>query len=173
MDGGITWSKIRTNVKENLYAVSFYDEKIGFAVGSNGLILRTQDGGLSWADQESPTQANLFAVSALGRNEAIATGELGTVIVTGRGGRKWEIQPNITANALQAVVDRGGNEVWVAGRGGTILKRSLPLSPNPTASPRLPPMLRIAGGRIKPSVRTPLITVTDDGDIPKATPPKN
>ena len=63
-NAGATWSRVKTNAQDNLYAVSFYDEKIGYAVGANGLILRTSDGGLSWEDDESPSKANLFAVTA-------------------------------------------------------------------------------------------------------------
>ena len=61
--------------------------------------------------------------------------------------------------------------MWVGGRGGTILKRIAPLSPNSIGGAKIPPVLRPAI-KTKPKPRTPLITVTDDGDIPIATPPK-
>ena len=173
MDAGNIWSRVKTNVSENLYAVSFFDEKIGFAVGGNGIILRTGDGGLSWRDVESPSRVNLFAVTTYGRDQAIAVGELGTVLLTGDGGKSWEMQPNITGKVLQAIVNRGGREVWVAGRGGTILKRTEPLAPGKISGPKIAPVLRFAvGSRAKPKPRTPMISVTDDGDIPVATPPK-
>ena len=35
-DGGETWSKVKTNLDENLYSVSFSEERTGFAVGANG-----------------------------------------------------------------------------------------------------------------------------------------
>jgi len=74
---------------------------------------------------------------------------------------------------LQAVVYRGGTELWIAGRGGSILKRSLPLSTVRTApGPKLPPILRLGNFKTKPKIRTPLLTITDDGDIPPATEPK-
>jgi photosystem II stability/assembly factor-like uncharacterized protein len=161
---------VTTNLDGNLYAVSFYDERIGFAVGANGIILRTEDGGATWQDQESPSRANLFAVTVYGRQQAVAVGELGTFLITGDGGKTWEIQPNITGKVLQAVIYRGGSDVWVAGRGGAILKRSEPVAPFKVAvNDSSPPVLRSATGRRKP--RTPLITITDDGDIPVATPP--
>jgi hypothetical protein len=82
------------------------------------------------------------------------------------------VQPNITGKVLQAVVDRGGNEVWVGGRGGTILKRTYAFEPNPGASPKTPPTLRTPAARKKIPTRTPMLTITDDGDIPRAVPPK-
>jgi photosystem II stability/assembly factor-like uncharacterized protein len=168
LDGGLTWSRVKTNARENLYAVNFYDEKVGYAVGANGIILKTMDGGLSWEDSESPLRANLFAVVALGKGTAMAVGELGTVLVTEDGGRTWLNQPNITGKVLQTIAFQGGTDLWVGGRGGTILKRIAPLEPNSIGGPKLPPVLRPAV-KTKPKARNPLITVTDDGDIPVAT----
>ena len=134
-------------------------------------INRAGDGGLSWEDSESPLRANLYAIVILGRNSAMAVGELGTVIVTEDGGRTWLNQPNITGKVLQTIAFQGGTDLWVGGRGGTILKRIAPLAPNSLGGPKVPPTLRPAI-KTKPKPRRPLITVTDDGDIPIATPPK-
>jgi photosystem II stability/assembly factor-like uncharacterized protein len=170
-DGGLTWSKVKTNATENLNAVGFYDEKIGYAVGSNGIVLKTTDGGLSWTATETPLNVNLFSVIALGRDSAMAVGELGTVLVTDDGGRTWENQPTITGKVLQAIAFQGGTNMWVGGRGGTILKRTAPLSPSRMGGAKIAPVLRPAA-KTRPRPRTPLVTVTDDGDIPIATPPK-
>jgi hypothetical protein len=97
-------------------------------------------------------------------------GELGTVLVTGDGGETWEIQPNITAKLLQAIAYRGDRKIWVGGRGGAIIKRIEPLSPSGVKTPSMPPILGI--GRSRPKARTPLITITDDGDIPAAVKPE-
>jgi hypothetical protein len=93
---------------------------------------------------------------------------MGTVLVTYDGGRTWEMQANITAKVLQAVAYRGDRKMWVAGRGGTIIRRVEPLAPGSVGSPSLPPIL--AGGS-RPRPRVPLITITDDGDIPAAVKP--
>ncbi len=172
IDGGVTWKKIKTNLKQNLYALDFADELNGFTIGANGVILRTTDGGETWQDVESPLEINLYGVRARGKDSAIVVGELGAVWVTNDGGKNWEIQPNITTNSLQTVVFLGGRDLWIAGRGGTILKRSQTLATVKTAATVLPPILKI-GGSSKPKAksREPLITITDDGDIPLATPP--
>jgi hypothetical protein len=73
---------------------------------------------------------------------------------------------------LQAVAFLGGTNLWVAGRGGAILKRTETLSTIKVMSaPKVKPVLR-GGNKIKPKPRTPLITITDDGDIFLATPSK-
>ena len=171
-DGAATWSAVKSHIRENLYAVSFYDAKNGIAVGSAGITLSTTDGGASWRDQESASRSNLFAVQAFGPAAAIAVGELGTVVITEDGGKTWAIQKSITSKVLQAVVYRGGNRVWVAGRGGSMLKRTESLSPRTPTVPKGPPILKTATPRVKPKARIPLITITDDGDIPFAVPPK-
>ena len=162
---------MKTNARESLNALGFYDEKIGYAVGANGIILKTYDGGLSWVDQESPQRTNLYGIVCLGREAAIAVGELGTVLITEDGGKTWQVQPNITGKVLQTIAFQGGTNMWVGGRGGTILKRIAPLSPNNIGGPKIAPVLRPAV-KSRPKPRTPLVTVTDDGDIPIATPPK-
>ena len=163
---------MKTNLDTNLYSVSFTEGGVGYAVGANGIILRTADGGLSWDDKESPVNLNLFAVTAIGPNDAVAVGEQGTVIVTADGGETWGNETNITSNVLQAVVFRGGDKVWIGGKGGSILKRLTSLSPTRITSPKLPPVLRNAVPRLKLKPRIPRITITDDGDIPIAAPLK-
>ena len=147
-------------------------DKTGFVVGANGTILSTIDGGATWLDQETNLRMNLYAVSVLRKTEAIAVGEQGAVLRTLDAGKTWEIQPNVTSKSLQAVVYRGGTDLWVAGRGGAILKRSQTLSTiKTTSSQQTPPILRNSP-RPKPKLKTPVLTITDDGDIPLAVPPK-
>jgi photosystem II stability/assembly factor-like uncharacterized protein len=38
-DGGSTWVQQETNTRQHLYAL-FFDKKVGFAVGGDGLVLR-------------------------------------------------------------------------------------------------------------------------------------
>jgi photosystem II stability/assembly factor-like uncharacterized protein len=104
----------------------------------------------------------------------IIVGEQGAVLKTEDGGETWEVQPNVTSNSLQAVFYRGGNDLWVAGRGGSILKRSESLSTVKTTSVRkLPPILRSGPTAQKKSKRRePLLTVTENDDIPLASPPR-
>ena len=166
MDGGEVWSSVASHVTNNLYSASFNDGQNGFIVGSNGIILKTEDGGLSWRDVESPFTGHLFSVVAAGKFSAVAVGEQGLVAVTDDGGVTWKSQSGITGKVLLSIAYRGGRNVWVAGRGGTIIKRTEELSPAPFVTPALPPVLRSI---VKPpSPRQPLITITDDGDIPPA-----
>ncbi len=47
-DGGRHWNAQPTGQTQPLYALTFQSERVGFAVGAFGTILRTDDGGDSW-----------------------------------------------------------------------------------------------------------------------------
>ncbi|NOX54993.1 MAG: hypothetical protein GXP27_11270 [Planctomycetes bacterium] len=47
-DGGATWLAQMTGQSLPLYAVDFPTERMGYAVGAMGTILRTEDGGATW-----------------------------------------------------------------------------------------------------------------------------
>jgi hypothetical protein len=107
---------------------------------------------------------NLFGVDAAGRNDVLVVGEQGSIIHSKDGGVTWEIQPSITSTSLFSIAYRGGSNVWVAGRGGAILRRIEPVATVSLPVTKLPPMLK--GGA--PKLDEPI----DDGDIPRAMPPK-
>ncbi|HYG79613.1 MAG TPA: YCF48-related protein, partial [Pyrinomonadaceae bacterium] len=162
------WTLVRLNAKEWLYDVAFADAQRGYAVGGDGLILRTDDGGLTWKDQESGVGGNLFGVGAADRDDVLVAGDQGRVLRTKDGGLTWELQPTITSAALFGVAYLGGSDAWVAGRGGAILRRAsdvatVKIPRTKTTTPAL---------KIKPKLQEPPPLVVDDGDIPLAVPPK-
>nr|MBA2341004.1 hypothetical protein [Pyrinomonadaceae bacterium] len=67
---------------------------------------------------------------------------------------------------------RGGTAAWIAGRGGAILRRTEQVATIEIPRPKLPPILRGA-----PKLKNPddadAPPILDDGDIPRAVPPKN
>ncbi|MBA3769048.1 MAG: hypothetical protein H0X08_00830, partial [Blastocatellia bacterium] len=167
-DAGRSFRVVQSGTKETLNSISFVDQRVGFSVGSAGVVLITADGGLTWKDAESPTQNNLFAVQAFGKRGAFVIGEGGIFLFTEDGGTTWLQQATATSRVLQAIAFRGGDRLWIAGRGGLILKRSEPLSPGPHSSPNVPPVLVNRSGQ-RPRPRKPALRVTDD-DIPLAVP---
>jgi len=100
------------------------------------------------------------------RNDVLAVGEQGRVIHSKDAGATWEVQPTITSTALFSVAYRGGTNIWIAGRGGAILRRTDPIATVSLPVTKLPPLLR---GGAKAQLSN---SETDDGDIPKAVPPK-
>jgi len=57
-DGGKTWAQSAVPVSSDLTAVQFVDAKNGWAVGHDGVVLRTKDAGRSWTLQLDGRRAN-------------------------------------------------------------------------------------------------------------------
>jgi photosystem II stability/assembly factor-like uncharacterized protein len=92
-DGGSSWVRSDTDTKKLVYDVAMASERVGWAVGQVGLVLRTEDGGLTWKQQSTPKDGqgvHLFAVAALDEKRAWAVGEWGTRIYTEDGGATWQ-----------------------------------------------------------------------------------
>lgn len=79
-------------VSSTLTAVSFADDKKGWAVGHWGVILQTTDGGENWSIQRSDTVEDrpLFSVHFFDANEGVAVGLWSLVLRTHDGGKTWE-----------------------------------------------------------------------------------
>jgi photosystem II stability/assembly factor-like uncharacterized protein len=79
-------------VSSTLTAVSFADDKHGWAVGHWGVILHTADGGETWSIQRSDTAEDrpLFSVHFFDARDGVAVGLWSLVLKTRDGGKSWE-----------------------------------------------------------------------------------
>lgn len=79
-------------LSSTLTALSFADEKNGWAVGHWGAIVHTADGGETWSIQRMDTQEDrpLFAVHFFNAEEGVAIGLWSLVLRTQDGGKSWE-----------------------------------------------------------------------------------
>lgn len=91
-DEGKTFRQAKVPVSSTLTAVSFADDKHGWAVGQWGAILNTSDGGESWTLQRVDTQEDrpLFSVHFFDAQEGIAVGLWSLVLHTRDGGKSWQ-----------------------------------------------------------------------------------
>ena len=92
-------------IEGDLRGISFADDNIGWAVGDNGIILRTTDGGATWTRQEMPDppegfptrwlgafkKTQLWRVRALNPETAWIVGSGGIAFVTRDGGTTWSL----------------------------------------------------------------------------------
>ena len=113
-----------------------------WAVGSGGLVLRSDDGGQTWAQQNPPSspnapgansspaptpqvdrlRADLNSVFFVDDRRGWAVGNGGTILATRDGGNSWSAQASRTAAQLMRVVFAAdGQHGWAAGAGGTVL----------------------------------------------------
>ncbi|HKE38528.1 MAG TPA: YCF48-related protein [Casimicrobiaceae bacterium] len=69
-DGGATWKQSPVPVSSDLTAVYFVDDKQGWAVGHDGVILHTGDGGDKWEVQLNGLAANDLLLAAMEKRVA-------------------------------------------------------------------------------------------------------
>jgi hypothetical protein len=99
-------------------AVSFAPDDTGFAVGSNGTILRFVDPG--WVRMRSPVTFNLRRVHVLSADFAVAVGTNGAVVWWN--GVDWRYDDTTgTSQSLYGVWAAAPDDIWVSGANGTIL----------------------------------------------------
>ena len=91
-DGGATWRPQQTGVDVELRAASAPSSTVCWAVGRNGIIIRTQDGS-TWNRVASPTQADLVSVAATSRRAAVVVTQDGDRFRTEDGGARWAPLP--------------------------------------------------------------------------------
>lgn len=91
-DNGSQWRQARSvPVRSLLTAVSFADDRRGWAVGHWGVVLATEDGGETWQLQRLDTAEDrpLFAVHAFDAQRLVAVGLWSLVLTSADGGKTW------------------------------------------------------------------------------------
>jgi photosystem II stability/assembly factor-like uncharacterized protein len=86
-----------------LRAVAFADERLGVAVGDNGVVLRSTDGGQHWQAVTSGTGAGLSSVAFADGHRAVTVGKDGTVLLSTDGGERWQPKTSGTEVDLLSV----------------------------------------------------------------------
>ena len=130
-DQGLTWER-RNLGDASIFALHMVDQRVGFAVGQRGLLLRSNDGGASWTPLYIPTETNLLGVWASSHDEIVVVG-IRALLRSSDGGITWikSDAPEVTRTWYQALAAAestvsmpGGTvskvNVYVAGHRGTI-----------------------------------------------------
>lgn len=133
-DDGATFRQARSvPVRSTLTAVCFVGERIGWAAGQWGVVLRTDDAGESWKVQRVDTSVDqpLFSVHFKDAEHGWAVGLWSLMIATTDGGSSWApvrlpAPPGggkTDRNLLKIFADRSGT-LFVAAEQGTVLRSS-------------------------------------------------
>jgi photosystem II stability/assembly factor-like uncharacterized protein len=94
-DNGSTWSQVPVPTRTLLNGVYFHDQQLGWAVGHEETVLRTQDGGKSWeiVNHNSEKEDNpLFDIRFKDAKNGFIVGAYGTFMTTADGGLTWDFQ---------------------------------------------------------------------------------
>lgn len=128
-DDGETWtqaSAVQTQV--TLTSVHFPSKEIGYAVGHDAVILKTEDGGDTWNliyedfEAETPLMTVFFNTPSNG----LAMGAFGYVLETTDGGETWEERPIVKGENddfhLNDSFRSKNGSLWVAAEFGTVYR---------------------------------------------------
>lgn len=109
-NGGVSWQiQIESNQYQRLQGICFTDLQHGWAVGENGVILKTIDGGSNWIEYNSPTNKYLREVEFPSPSVGYIVGENGIIL-------KY-----VDNSDFLQVIDPNGGEVITAGGTYSIL----------------------------------------------------
>ena len=109
-DDGASWTQAEVPTRVLLTAVHMHDERTGWAVGHDAVILRTDDGGVTWALVHHAPEEELPLLDVWFRDEntGFAVGAYGYFLATGDGGETWTpraiSEDDFHLNALVPVV---------------------------------------------------------------------
>lgn len=129
-DAGKHWLQAKVPTRQLLTALHFVDDKHGWAVGHDALVLATQDGGENWNVQyeEREREAPLLDVWFENPQYGIAVGAYGALIETTDGGQSWndisdrlDNEDGVHLNAIAQIQDGG---LLVVGEMGSLFRSS-------------------------------------------------
>ncbi len=122
------WVELETNFLMNVGCVSFVNKDIGWILGTEARILKTEDGGKSWTEQYEDDFCGLSAIHfPEDENNGYAAGSCYSppeefILKTTDGGNSWN-EISTGDNAVLMALFFINNELgWGVGRGGTIVK---------------------------------------------------
>jgi len=90
-------------LNKNDFIEEFFITKndLAFAVGRNGLVMRSNDGGSNWINLPTETEHNLLDIYMVDDNRGCVVGKAGTVLTTSDGGDSWhQAQSSVDAHLL-------------------------------------------------------------------------
>lgn len=102
-------------------AIHFPTTQIGYAVGNNGIAIKTTDGGTTWTQLSTGYGMTFRDVFFSSDNKGTIVGDVGTILRTNDGGTTWDLQNSGTTLTLRAVHFLDDNIGYIAGDQGTIL----------------------------------------------------
>jgi len=111
-----------TSVIDALTDVSMASDIVGWSVGENGLVLKTENGGQTWIIQAVNTKHKLNGVSFPNKSVGWVVGDNGTIARTSNGGALWNVLAVVTPENLTSVSGINQIMAWAVGDNGTALK---------------------------------------------------
>lgn len=75
--------------RDTFFGVAMPTDRVIWAAGSNGKVIRSDDGGQRWVAQQVPNAENLQGIAAWNAEQAVAVGGNGVILHTADAGKTW------------------------------------------------------------------------------------
>ena len=142
-DNGTTWRQAKVPVSSDLVAVTFPTPTRGWAVGHDGVVLRTQDAGATWSPQldgrvmskllgyahkrlaEQGAENPFLDVWFADERNGFVIGAFNLILRTEDGGHTWQPWLDRTENAGDLhlyAIRRAGGHLFIAGEQGLLMR---------------------------------------------------
>jgi photosystem II stability/assembly factor-like uncharacterized protein len=105
--------KQKAHGKDDLFSVTFVNDKEGWSCGRWGTVLHTTDGGKIWIRQATGTDYTLSAIHFVDPGHGWAVGDEGTIIHTADGGTTWNAQKSPVPFFLMGVQFVTPSKGWI------------------------------------------------------------
>ncbi len=118
------WFVLPANIGHPLLSVHFENAELGWAVGQDGVIVKTTDGGYTWISQNSGTDDYLNYVEFVNENVGWVIGTGPTILKTTNGGASWFSQLGTISTTLWSASFINANNGWIIGYYGKVYHTS-------------------------------------------------
>ncbi len=119
-----SWKSIDCPVIADLNGVTFINDSIGFACGTNSAIIKTKDGGKSWnAVHYKDSSATYYDIKFFNSRIGIIVGEKGAILLSENGGANWfPVKSDVSESLFGIKLLPNSNIGFIVGGNGIILK---------------------------------------------------
>ena len=105
---------------DNLFAVEFVTDDVGYIAGYSGTVLRTRDGGNTWDAVYIGRNELIRRLSFVDENTGWAVGHRGSIFHTGDAGLTWSVQKELPGIYLRDIDFSDHDNGWVVGHDANI-----------------------------------------------------
>jgi photosystem II stability/assembly factor-like uncharacterized protein len=99
----VTWNPQTSGTYENLNDICLVNYNTGYAVGNNGVVLKTTNGGISWAPKSFPASTNNLSVFFQNAMTGFVGNQNANIYKTVDGGNNWETNGSASTYAITSV----------------------------------------------------------------------
>lgn len=99
----VTWVQQTSGTLENLRGIYIVNSNVHYAVGNNGIVLKTTNAGQNWLMMPFPTNTNNICVYFQNENTGFVGNQNANIYKTINGGYNWEVNGSASTYAITSL----------------------------------------------------------------------